>query len=69
MFNRCAVVIYSIIPSLASITARASGLFIDTPSSFITPSLGAAKGDKTRYGLITETVDAFQGQSFADTIS
>lgn len=38
-----------------------SGLFIDAPSAFANPSLGAQKGDNTRYPLLRHALEAFQG--------
>lgn len=43
-------------------SVRASGLIIDTPTAFTQPSLGAPKGDKTRYGLIQQAAEAFEGE-------
>ena len=41
---------------------RASGLLIDTPTALIQPTLGAGKGDKTRYGLILHIAQSFEGE-------
>jgi hypothetical protein len=49
--------------SFAARSVRASGLVIDTPSTLIQPTLGAGKGDKTRYGLIQQIAQAFDSKS------
>jgi len=45
------------------VAVRASGLLIDTPTALIQPTLGAGKGDKTRYGLILHIAQSFEGES------
>jgi hypothetical protein len=47
------------------VAVRASGLLIDTPTALIQPTLGAGKGDKTRYGLILHIAQSFEGESLA----
>jgi hypothetical protein len=41
---------------------RASGLLIDTPTALTQPTLGAGKGDKTRYGLVLHIAQSFEGK-------
>lgn len=39
-----------------------SGLFLDTPSAFTNPTLGQTKENRTRYPLLQQAVEAFDGR-------